>query len=207
MSLVATDSGGATFTPAPAGTHLAICCQVIDLGHQFSKFYGKTKHKVLVGWELPDEHTEEGKPFIVWQRYTLSLHENSALRAILEAWRGKAFSADELKGFHLKNVLGTPCMVNIAHEENDGKTYARVKAVMKIPKGTIVPTLTAPKIMFDIEEWDAELFETFTDSLKKTIEASDERTKKKPAGNAPSPAAVRGAMADVAADEDDGIPF
>jgi hypothetical protein len=208
MSLVASEGSGAVFTPAPEGTHPAVCCQVIDIGHQFSKFYGKTKHKVLVGWELPEERDEEGKPFMVWQRYTLSLHENSQLRAHLEAWRGKKFSEEELKGFHLKNVLGAPCLLNITHEKVDKKTYPRVQGVMSLPRGTPKPKSDAKHILFDIEDWDQEVFDGFRENLQKTIEASEERKgttstapPKEWQGKAPAPATIAAGMAE------DDIPF
>jgi hypothetical protein len=209
MGLVASDSGGSNFTPAPAGTHLAICCQVIDLGHQFSQFYGKTKHKVLIGWELPDEKNEEGKPFLVWNRYTLSLHENSQLTVHLEAWRGRPFTEEERKGFHLKNVLGKPCMLNIAHEPgSDGKgKYARVKAVMAIPKGTKVPDLTAEQVLFDIEEWDSSVFDGFSDNLKKTIENSEERKKAGSQQKAAQMVAAGAGMESAPGMDDSDIPF
>src|SRR5690554_5665654 len=114
MALVATDSGK-TYPPAPAGTHLAICVQVIDIGTQYSRYYDKWSHKVLIGWELPDEQNEDGEPWLVWNRYTLSLHENSALRGHLQSWRGRSFTEEELKGFHLKNILDKPCMLTITH--------------------------------------------------------------------------------------------
>lgn len=176
MGLVAADKGS-TFKPAPAGTHLAICRQVIDLGHQFSQFYGKVQHKVLIAWELPEEHNEEGKPFMVFQRFTMSLSKNANLRAILEAWRGRAFTSEELKGFNLNNIVGKPCMLNIAHREEDGNTYTDVSTVMALPKGMKAPEPVHPAIVFDIEEFDQAVFDKFSDNLKKTIEASEERKK------------------------------
>lgn len=182
MGLVATDKGG-SFNPAPAGTHLAVCCQVIDLGHQFSKFYNKVSHKVLIGWELPEEINDEQeggpKPFLVWNRYTLSLSKNAALRGHLEAWRGRQFSGDELKGFDLKNIIGKACMLNVAHEENEGNTYVRVKAVMALPKGQHVKEPVHDKIFFDLGAFDQKVFDKFSENLQKTINASEERTGKR----------------------------
>ena len=46
-----------SYTPAPAGTHIAICVKVIDLGTQRVEWQGdvKLQHKVLLAWELVDE--------------------------------------------------------------------------------------------------------------------------------------------------------
>ena len=43
------------------------------------------------------EKMDSGEPFLVWKRYTLSLGDKATLRAHLEAWRGRKFTADELE--------------------------------------------------------------------------------------------------------------
>ena len=69
MGLIAKDSGGGDFERAPEGTHLARCYQIIDLGTQHSEYYGKSSRKVLIGWELSDEHMTDGRPFAVSTRW------------------------------------------------------------------------------------------------------------------------------------------
>lgn len=205
MGLIATDSGGKAFTPVPAGTHLAVCAQVIDLGHQESTFYQKVQHKVLLGWELPDEKDEKGTPFLIWKRYTLSLNEKATLRHHLEAWRGRKFTEDELKGFDLKNVLGKPCMICVVHNKEDNKTYADVSSVMALPKGTVVPETTHPKVHFSLDEWDQGTFDAFSPGLKKVIDSSEERKKK--ANAAPAPAGAMATLPTPSFDDDNAIPF
>lgn len=204
MGLVASDTGKA-FTPAPAGTHVAICCQVVDLGTQFSQHYNKSQHKVMLGWELPNEKNEDGEPFLVWKRYTVSLNEKSTLFQHLTAWRGRQFTEEERKGFKLVNVVGKPCMLNVTHEERDGNTYATVKAVMALPKGTPVPAASHKQIVFDLDEFNQAIFDTFSDNLKKTIEGSEERKALRSASNGggkPPPPAGSNPFED-----DDSIPF
>lgn len=169
--------------PAPEGTHIARCVQVIDLGTQRSAFYNKSSRKVLIGWELSDTENEKGEPFLVWARYTISLHEKANLRGILEAWRGKRFSPDDLdKGFQLSSVLDTSCMLNIVHNENDGRTYANVSSVMALPKGQAPKERKHDLIQFDLDDYlngddrAKEAYATFSDNLRKTIEESEEIT-------------------------------
>jgi len=52
---------GATFIPAPAGTHPAICCDVVDLGEVEVTFQGKTqrKHKIVI---CPQRSGELARP-------------------------------------------------------------------------------------------------------------------------------------------------
>ena len=110
MGLMAKDSGGGDYTPPPQGTHPAVCCAVIDLGTQHSELYDKWQQKVLLGWELDaDPPRDDGAPHTAWRRFTLSLHQKAGLRAVLEAWRGKNFTGEELAGFDLATVAGKGC--------------------------------------------------------------------------------------------------
>lgn len=199
-ALLATE--GSTRTPAPEGAHLAVCIQIVDMGIQHSEFYGKDSHKVLFGWELPDEPNPEDndKPFLVWKRYTLSLSDKANLRKDLESWRGRKFSAEELKGFDLKNVLGKPCQLQVVH--NEGK-YANVASIMAVMKGTKVPPPVNPLVYFDISEWDEDVFKSLGDNLRNKIMESKE-AKERFGGNGRS-TQTRGPDLPIA--DDDSIPF
>jgi hypothetical protein len=133
-------SAGPSFTPAPAGTHAAVCVDVVDLGVVETNWQGKVtrKHKVSIVWQI-DEDRDDGKPFAVRKRYTLSLHEKAALRKDLESWRGRAFTEEELQGFDLENLLRIGCLLNIIHASKDGQTYSNVASIMKLPKGMQAP--------------------------------------------------------------------
>lgn len=86
----------AEFELAPAGTHIAVCYRVIDLGTQETTFKGEVKHqhKILISWEIPDEKMKDGRPFTIGKRYTWSMSEKANLRNDLESWRGKFTAAD-----------------------------------------------------------------------------------------------------------------
>lgn len=180
MGLTASDKGGGDFTPAPEGTHIARCVRVIDLGTQpGSQQFPKPKHKVLIFWELPEVTEEyEGKmtPRLVGSRYTMSLHENSALRPILESWRSRAFTPTELEGFELRNILGVPCLLTVVHSE-DGK-YANIKSVSALhPKlRADMPEAHHDLVYYEIEDGPTEAFEKFSANLKSIICAAPEWT-------------------------------
>ncbi len=135
MPIVAKASAS-NFVPAPSGSWAAVCCDIVDLGELEVSFGGKKKkqHKINIIWQL-GELRNDGKPYIVRKRYTLSLHEKSSLRKDLESWRGRKFSDEELKGFDLEKLLSVPCFLNVIQEEKEGGTYANVTAIMKLPKG------------------------------------------------------------------------
>lgn len=166
---------GKDFVPPPEGTYTAVCVQVIDLGTQYSEFYGKSTKKVLIGWELMGMRNEHDEPWLVHRRFTASLGTKAALRIALRAWRGREFTDAEIDAFNLRNIVGAPCMLNITHRKDGDSTYADISGVMALPAGMPKPTPTLPKIVFDIENWDDAVFKTFSDNLKKTIMSSDER--------------------------------
>lgn len=162
MPIVASDTGGGgDFSPMPSGNHVAICNMVVDLGKQRTEYQGEAKvqHKVWIRWETPEERLEwtdrDGKPQegprVIGKVYTLSLHENAALRGDLENWRGKAFTEEERKGFDVSKLLGAPCMVNVVHAEKNGKTYANVSGLGKLPKGVTPPVSEIGLLLYDDE--------------------------------------------------------
>lgn len=142
MPIYASAGSGTKFTPAPAGTHAAVCCDVRDLGVLSVEWQGQTKkqHKILVSWQI-DEARDDGKPYLVSRRYTLSLHEKSGLRKDLESWRGRPFSEGELQQFDVETIMGKPCLLNVIHRTSGGDTYANVAGVMAMPKNMPAPAV------------------------------------------------------------------
>lgn len=139
MGVKAYGSSGGDFTPAPEGTHNAVCVDVIDLGLIERTYEGKTTNDPMVRivWQL-EEEDEDGRRFTVGARYKLSLHEKANLRKMLDTWRGVAFSKDDLKdGWDLDNLIGAPALVTVQHNEREGKVYANVQAVTRLPKSML----------------------------------------------------------------------
>lgn len=137
MAIIAKSSGdGQSFDPAPAGAHRAVCVDVIDRGILDVTWQGQTKkqHKVDLAWQI-DEAREDGKRFLVFKRYTLSLNEKAALRKDLESWRGRAFTREEEMGFDVEAVIGKSCLLNVAQNRKGDRTYANVVSVMPLMKG------------------------------------------------------------------------
>lgn len=188
MPLYATEGESKPKQLPPAGTHVARCFSVIDLGTQMLNYMGDEKllHKIRVTWELPDELTvfkeENGEqPFVVSKDYTLSLFKKANLRQDLESWRGKAFTAEELKGFDIFTLLGAPCLLSVIHKTTEnGKTFANVTTVSKPPKGTTVPKQINESVQFSIDDGRNEVFTNLPEWLKKKIEESQEWTKTDP---------------------------
>lgn len=122
-----------SFEKAPAGLQKAVCVDVRDMGIERSEKYGNEQHKILITWQL-EEKMDSGKRYIISRKFTLSLNEKAALRAFLEAWRGKPFSDAELRnGFDVEKLIGVNCYLQIFHTE-DGK-YANVVNIMPLRGG------------------------------------------------------------------------
>ena len=132
----------ATFAPAPAGTHAAVCVDVIDHGMVDVSYQGKIERKqqISVVWQI-DENRDDGKPFLLRRRYNATLRHKSSLKRDLENWRGRPFTAKELEeGFNMENLLSAGCLINVVHETRNGETYANVNSIMRLTKGTAAPT-------------------------------------------------------------------
>ena len=124
----------------PAGTHVARCYGIIDLGTQYSEKFGNWARKVQFQWELPNELMDDGRPLAISKKYTLSLNEKASLKKDVESWLGRSITEKEEKeGFALGSLLGAPCLLSVIHAESNNKTYANIAGVMSVPKGTAVP--------------------------------------------------------------------
>lgn len=204
-----TDSGNGDFEQAPAGTHLARCVRLIDLGTQYGDYQGKptASRKIVVSWELPNATMSEGdfagKPFIVGKWYTASIGEKANLRKDLVNWRGRDFTDDELKGFDVKKLLGVPCLLSLT--PND-KGKVRVTGIMKPPPGTECPAQINPPLYFSLEkdEFSQTTFDGLSDywktEIKKSPEWGDLQGK-------PGPVKQSASKGNAFADFEDDIPF
>ena len=137
MAIMSRKKKGEYSTP-PEGLFAAVCVDVVDLG--LVKNQWGEQYKVQIRWQLEDVDPESDppRPYMVVATYTNSLHEKSRLRPMLEAWRGKKFSAEELDGFDLEKLLGANCQVQVIHNITDKGTYANVQAVVPKPKNGMV---------------------------------------------------------------------
>lgn len=215
MSFVVEDTGG-SFERCPSGMHLARCYRIIDLGTQKSEYMGQVKylHKVMLGWEIHGANDageplkmNDGRPFAIFKNYTLSWSEKANLRLDLQSWRGKQFSQEEMRKFDLKNILGAWCMLNIIDRVGtDGKTYTNVNGITPVPsviKQNGLPVAVNPNEIFNLQDPDWNMFEGFSENLKKKIIASPEFNKAK-GSSAPQ---AKEPAAQYPDDMGDDIPF
>lgn len=190
-----------SFEMTPAGNHVAICYMVVDLGTQESKYQDEVKRarKVMLGFELPNEKMEDGRPFAVSRRYPFSTHEKSTFRKHLESWRGKKFADTDFgpDGFDIKNLIGKTCMVNVIHTTSGDRTYANVDSISPVPKGTVLPVMENDPTYLSLEpaEFKQEDLNNLPEWIQTIVYASPEYLQ----------LATRGKVTE--APKDDDIPF
>jgi hypothetical protein len=127
---------GQTFQLPSEGSVQAVLAEVVDLGIIESTWNGQTKkqHKLMMTFEI-EERTDKDERMIVSRWFTASLSDKANLRAFLEAWRGKKFTADELNGFDLSKLIGINALLSLTHNTSNEKTYCNIAAAIKLPKG------------------------------------------------------------------------
>ena len=153
MSLIVEETKGVELIDE--GVYMAVCKSVIDIGGQYSEMYKKVNKKVIVIWEIPSliATDKDGNEYArtISKEYTASLNERGNLTKDLNAWRGKAFTPEELKGFDLKNIIGVGCQLQIIHTTKNDKPRQNIGAIMALPKGMKVAAKDLP-YYFDMDD-------------------------------------------------------
>lgn len=125
-------SEGGTYTPHPEGQFRAVCVDVVEMHNVPTEFGPKNKVRLVFQTEEP---LADGRPAMASASFNASLNEKSRLRPFLEAWRGRKFTPEELKGFDLEVLLGAGAVLQIQHTEKSGKVYDNITSIMRLMKG------------------------------------------------------------------------
>lgn len=180
MPLVVPKDEGGSYERCPEGNHVAVCCGVIDLGTHWEEFEGKdgkNRRKIRIIWEISGEAQSDGQPFKMSKTYNLSMNEKATFRKDLESWRGQKFTPEELGRWEIKRLIAVGCMLNVIHAEGqNGKTYANVAGIARLPKGMATPPTTDPPLFFSLEpdEFDYSTFDLLTNKTKEEVKNSPE---------------------------------
>lgn len=163
------------------------CIAVIDLGTQSSEWKGvkKSAPEVAYGFEILSVDSEgkpikssKGKTFVHWTTFKRMMSDKANLRKFLAAWRGRDYSADELKSFSVTKASGQYGLGSLSHnksEKND-KIYENLqlspipKAVdqKSIPKGEVEP------FWFKFADPNVEALKKIPNWMQKKIKAAPE---------------------------------
>jgi hypothetical protein len=150
--------GSGDFIPAPEGLWPGVCVDVVDKGIVKSELY-KPRHMMQIRWVVDaDPPLSDGRPHIVSRMFGYTLAgENNKLRPFLEAWRGRAFTKEELMGFDPERLLGVCGQIQIIHQESKGNTYGNVQACVPYPRGLKKMEIPADYVRQEERDHRAEL--------------------------------------------------
>lgn len=163
------------------GVYFAVCIGVIDLGEQYSEKFKNYSNKVQFVWELPSETIEvDGKqePKQLSKEFAIATKKNSGLRTFISSWNSKAYTDEEFQEVELFDQIGKACQLNVVLSESG--EYANVDSVIPIPKGFTAPESSTTPILWDMDNWNDEVFKTLPewvqDKIKKSTQYQKEHT-------------------------------
>lgn len=158
------------------GTYPARVVQIIDLGQQVQtdwqtqepKTYDDgnlvIKPEAFVNFEFPTERIvidEEDRPRWLGKQYVISSHEKAALMGLMAA------TAPDSK--NLADALTKPCTVTVGSTSGGN---AKIVGVTPLMKGTAVPELENPPVVFDFDEPDMSVWDNIPNWIKEKIKSA-----------------------------------
>lgn len=167
-----TEQSGGDFEVPNAEVGAARLVGIVDLGSQEKTYKGETKLKQQLRLTFELEQTmSDGRNFVLSRKFTASLHENSALRPVVETLLGrKIVEGDELD---FNDILGKYCLVDVEAWGDNGEkrsigTISKKPAAMPDFAGTVEPYL------YDIDDGPTPLYEGFPEWLREVIAGAPE---------------------------------
>lgn len=118
---------GSDFAPAPAGLHRGVLVDVVDLG--MMPGVNGPRPKINLCFELSETRMQDGRPFIVFRRFTASLAETAHLAQFLAKWRG-GVPIKEGEAIEMEDLIGKSALLVIVHATKDQKTYANIDSIL-----------------------------------------------------------------------------
>ncbi len=175
----------------PVGVMEGRLCGWVDLGTQRNRFgtgatagsraaggaagAGKGLRKVLLTFCV---RGSAGESWRVSREFTLSGGPRSALRALLEAWRGKSYASDDEAWAAVRQplrVLERPGLVRIGHRAGkDGQLWPQVEGVWPMLRGAEALPLRWPPVYFTLEVPCRETFQGLLPWVQAKVRASEE---------------------------------
>lgn len=147
--------------PCPQGVLVGRCSGWVDLGLQANRFEkgGKAQRRVLITWTLEGQ---AGERWRVSKEYAWCAGPRSALRKLLEEWRGRPYAADAEAWAVLRDprkILEQPGLVRVVHRppSEPGKApWPEVAGVWPLIKGVPAMPLKYPPTLYVPGSPDAE---------------------------------------------------
>lgn len=175
----------------PVGVMEGRLCGWVDLGTQRMRFgsgagaaasaatagawKGKGLRKVMLTFCV---RGAAGESWRVSREFTLSGGPRSALRALLEAWRGQPYASDDEAWQAVRQplrVLERPGLVRISERAGkDGRMWPQVEGVWPMLKGAQALPLRWPPVYFTLDAPCRETFQGLLPWVQAKVRASEE---------------------------------
>jgi hypothetical protein len=99
--------------------------------------------KCAILFQTGEKNADTGELHLVSAEFTVSMNEKAGLRLLLEAWRGKSYTAEQAEaGVPVHKLEGVPALISVEHKKSGaGRVYAKIKTIFPLPKGTLLPEL------------------------------------------------------------------
>lgn len=179
--------------PLTAGTHLARCSAIIDLGTHTevarsvsgapattaSSAGGTAKRKVLLTFTL---FAQDGSTQRLSRQFTLSCDVRSSLSKFLTPWLGTAWKhplpGTKLASLKVSGIAEQPCLLVLQSSEatnpRTGQPYLNIASASPLIAGLDVPTLKWPASLFSLKAPNREVFQQLPAWIQAKIRASHE---------------------------------
>lgn len=168
----------------PEGVHVANLIKIIDLGTQKSSNpkYADSR-KIRFTFELTEElhefNEEDGEqPFFIDRMFNLNFSSKRAsLVQFICGWLGTTFEKLP-EEFELDSLFDVPCQLQVVYNEVDeNTTYANIEAAMPLPKKMEAPEPYNEPVLFDLDDFDPDVFSELPDWMAEMIQESPEYDK------------------------------
>lgn len=189
MSLKLKNKKVSKIPPLPAGTYLATCTGIVDLGEQYNEHFKTYSDQLRLLFEINGKTVEvdgEQKPRQLSKNYRASMNEKSSLYKDLVNWRCKSFTDNELSedgGFDLTEMAGKPCMLTVLVEEsksNKGEQYNKIASISPLPDGVPAPMPESEILIFDMDEPDEAVLEKLPQWIRDLVHKSTQYSQNPP---------------------------
>ena len=205
----------------PAGKYKAVVVGVCDIGTQ--QFKNGSERQIVVIWELHKRSKpaldSKGRIHTVSEFYSLKFGEyqgkKAKLRQMVEAMRGKAFTAVEAEdGIDVEELVEEACGMQIQHvpsKKDKDKPWAEIGAIFVLDEEDEKPEIVSDTFYYEVDT-SRSIPSEVPAWLHKTIEKSDEWIKahgqpKDGKAKAANPLNGKASTGGGDSDDDDDIPF
>lgn len=167
-------SSSGSYEALEEGTYPARLAGIMRIGIQPTQ--NGEKDQCIFTFELPEEKGSDGRPYHQSKFMSVSLHEMSTMRPVIETLAGKKIpdeklqyngekehdaKVDEFIDKVIRSSIGKPCLLEIQQYEKDGYTKNGAGTITKPTKGMKIPELETNYGYFDLENPDWAVFDDF----------------------------------------------